>query len=144
MSADWLREKKMGRSEAAKKKELRENRQELVQKLLAGKVFCDMSWDGALSFMLWALSFNNILKKIKTLLSDKNGDVDFGQDYGISRKEAIEKWKLSVQVWPCLLMFTLFHQDLKKIEHAAWISYKRGQQGVYYPEAMIMFQLLLY
>ena len=91
MSADWLREKKMGRSEAAKKKELRENRQELVQKLLAGKVFCDMSWDGALSFMLWALSFNNILKKIKTLLSDKNGDVDFGQDYGISRKEAIEK-----------------------------------------------------
>ena len=44
--------KKMGRSEAAKKKELRENRQELVQKLLAGKVFCDMCWDGALSFML--------------------------------------------------------------------------------------------
>ena len=88
----------MGRSEAAKKKELRENRQELVQKLLAGKVFCDMSWDGALSFMLKALSFNNILKKKKTLLSDKNGDVDFGQDYGISRKEAIEKWKLSVQV----------------------------------------------
>ena len=42
----------MGRSEAAKKKELRENRQELVQKLLAGKVFCDMSLDGALSFML--------------------------------------------------------------------------------------------
>ena len=41
----------MGRSEAAKKKELRELG-ELVQKLLAGKVFCDMSWDGALSFML--------------------------------------------------------------------------------------------
>ena len=53
-----------------------------------------MGW----GFKLYALSFNNILKKIKTLLSDKNGDVDFGQDYGISRKEAIEKWKLSVQV----------------------------------------------
>ena len=74
----------MGRSGAAKNKKMRENRQEVVQKILAGKIFYDMSWDGA---FLW-----------ETLLSDKNGDVDFGDDYGISRKEAIEKLKLSVQV----------------------------------------------
>ena len=41
-------------------------------------------------------------------------------------------------------MLTLLHQDLEKIEHAAWISYKRGQQGVYYPEAMIRFQKSFY
>ena len=35
---------------------------------------------------------------LKTLLSDKNGGLDFGHDYGISRKEAIEKLKLSGQV----------------------------------------------
>ena len=34
----------------------------------------------------------------KTLLSDKNGGLDFGDDYGITRKEAIEKLKLSGQV----------------------------------------------
>ena len=54
-----LSEKKMGRSGAAKNKKMRENRQELVQKILAGKIFYDMSWDGA---FLW-----------ETLLSDKNG-----------------------------------------------------------------------
>ena len=32
----------MGRSGAAKNKQLRENRQDLVQNLLAGKSFCDM------------------------------------------------------------------------------------------------------
>lgn len=80
----------MGRSGAAKNKQLRENRQDLVQNLLAAK----------------------------------NGDLDLGQDYGISRKEATEKLKLTIQ-------------DLEKIQHAAWVSYNRGQQGVYYPEAMI-------
>lgn len=78
----------MGRSRAAKNKKLRENRQELVQNVLAGKIFCDMS---RTAVMVWGFFW-------KTLLSDKNGDVDFGNDYGISRKEAIEKLKLSVQV----------------------------------------------
>ena len=42
------------------------------------------------------------------------------------------------------MMLTLLHQDLEKIEHAAWISCKRGQQGVYYPEAMIRFRKSFY
>ena len=41
-------------------------------------------------------------------------------------------------------MLTLLHQDLEKIEHTAWISHKRGQQGVFYPEAMIRFQKSYY
>jgi len=80
----------MGRSGTARNKKMREDRQELVQNILA----------------------------------DKNGGLDFGDDFGITRKEAIEKLKLS-------------GQDLEKIGHTAWISHKRGQQGVFYPEAMI-------
>ena len=34
---------KMGRSWAAKNQKLRESRQELVQNILAGKIFCNMS-----------------------------------------------------------------------------------------------------
>ena len=41
-------------------------------------------------------------------------------------------------------MLTLLHQDLEKIEHTAWISHKRGQQGIFYPESMIRFQKSFY
>jgi len=53
----------MGRSGTARNKKMREDRQELVQNILA----------------------------------DKNGGLDFGDDFGITRKEAIEKLKLSGQ-----------------------------------------------